>query len=343
MTDLHRHPYFTRWEDPVSGAASFILTERVAPVQQAFYFVNTGCADDGRHLWFYCGHPPGRQHTLGVVGLDPNRPFIRHFPAAQFVAETPLVLPRGDSCLFGMGSDVWEQPLEGDPILRFSLPADFTAGRPVHRIATHLTLAADGHTLLLDVDIGNEWCVVLADLRDRSLRVLKQFGQKYNHAQFHPTDPDRFLIAQDWWVDPATGRRYEYDLRTWIMSRDGLRFDPVVCQGHYKHTGYASHEWWAPDGSLCWVGYVRGVFRVREAADAAEPVWAPRPLCHAHGDRSGRYWCADQSPYIWKQQPCEVLFYDRERNRELPIASALPAPCVDRSLLHIDPHPRPPR
>ena len=337
---LDRHPFFTRWNDPVSGAPSFVLTERVAPVQQAFYFVNPGASADERWLWFYCGHPPGRTHTLGVVSLDPARPFIRHFPGAQFDAETPLVLPSGDSCLFGLGADIWEQPVDGPAILRYSLPPDLVANRPVHRIATHLTFSADGRHLILDTEIGNEWSVVLADLADRSTRLLKTFGRKYNHVQFHPTDPRRFVIAQDWWVDRATGRRYDYDWRSWIMDTEGRRFDSVASQGYNGHGGYASHEWWAPDGSLCWVDYARGVCRVREAGDAAETVWGPRPLCHAHGDRSGRYWCADQTPYGWKERPCEVLFFDRTGQRELAIASGLPAPCVDRALLHIDPHPR---
>lgn len=337
--NLDRHPFFTPWKDPTSGALSYLLTERVAPVQQAFYFVNPGASDDERYLWFYCGHPPGGQHTLGVVCLDPARPFIRHFPGTQFAAETPLVLPGGEACLFGLGACVWEQPLKGEPVLRYTLPSDFVANRPVHRIATHLTVSADRRTLLLDVDIGDEWSIVLADLIDGSTRVLKTFGRKYNHAQFHPTDPARFVIAQDWWIDAATGRRYGYDCRSWIMSTDARRFDYVAAQGHYQHTGHASHEWWSPDGALCWVDYVRGVQRVREASDAAESVWS-RPLCHAHGDRTGRYWCADQTPYAWQHRPCEVLFFDRVRNLEVPIANALPPPCVDRSLLHIDPHPR---
>ena len=37
------HPFnsrlFTPWRDPVSGVESFILTARVAPVQQSFYYV----------------------------------------------------------------------------------------------------------------------------------------------------------------------------------------------------------------------------------------------------------------------------------------------------------------
>ena len=32
-------PLFTPWRDPVSGVESFILTTRVAPVQQSFYYV----------------------------------------------------------------------------------------------------------------------------------------------------------------------------------------------------------------------------------------------------------------------------------------------------------------
>ena len=36
MYDLSRHPFFKAWTDPESSVTSYILTERVAPVQFPF-------------------------------------------------------------------------------------------------------------------------------------------------------------------------------------------------------------------------------------------------------------------------------------------------------------------
>ena len=68
-------------------------------------------------------------------------------------------------------------------------------------------------------------------------------------------------------------------------------------------------------------------------------IWK-RPLCHTHCDSTRRFWCADQSPYRWETEPCKVLFYDFEAQKETPIVSALPQPAWSRKAYHIDPHPQ---
>ena len=50
MYDLSRHPFFETWTDPQTGAVSYILKERVAPIQQVFYFTNPGFSPDGEYL-----------------------------------------------------------------------------------------------------------------------------------------------------------------------------------------------------------------------------------------------------------------------------------------------------
>ncbi|MEZ4618023.1 MAG: hypothetical protein R2867_21280 [Caldilineaceae bacterium] len=57
---------------------SYVLTKRVAPVQQGFYFVNDSMSADGRYLWFYSAFPPALHRTLGVVDLVDQE--VRHFP-----------------------------------------------------------------------------------------------------------------------------------------------------------------------------------------------------------------------------------------------------------------------
>ena len=41
-------PLFSRWKDSVSGIESSILSTRVAPQQQTFYFCNPSLSADGR-------------------------------------------------------------------------------------------------------------------------------------------------------------------------------------------------------------------------------------------------------------------------------------------------------
>ena len=49
--------HFTKRIDPKSGMTYYILSTRVAPIQQGFYFVNSGADAAGRYLWFYCAFP----------------------------------------------------------------------------------------------------------------------------------------------------------------------------------------------------------------------------------------------------------------------------------------------
>jgi hypothetical protein len=100
MHDLSRHPYFERWRDPGSGIVSYLLKERVAPIQQTFYFTNSSVSRDEDWLWFYAGFPPNRQQMLGCVSLDPDRPSIRLFPQAGFSTRSPMVAPEGDAASF---------------------------------------------------------------------------------------------------------------------------------------------------------------------------------------------------------------------------------------------------
>jgi len=281
MYDLSRRPFFEAWTDPSSGITSYLLRERVAPLQKTFYFVNSGLTADGRWLWFEAAHPPGNNKCLAAVCLDPDHPELRYFPQA--------------------------------------------------------TISADGRDLLLDGKIGNRWFLARVDVDTRVFTLIREFPIHYNHAQFSPRDPDLLSVAQDWWIDPDTGVHNQFTHRIWWMRRDGTEWQPlhpVQREGHL-----ISHEWWADDGTQCWVHYQNGAFEMDPSTRKVTHVWK-RPVCHAHCDPSRRYWVADQTPYAWHEGPCEVRFFDRQSGREIAIASALPKPTMDRRGYHIDPHPR---
>jgi hypothetical protein len=348
--DLARHPFFTRWMDPQSGIESFILTERVAPVQQVFYFVNPGVSPDERWLWFSVSFPPSPVKMLAVVSLDPDQPSIRYFPGATFDSASPRVAPDSASAYFTQENVVWRQPLEGDPEVVCTLSPEYINHRPLSRLTTHLTLSADGKYFLLDGDFTSHlWFVALGEIATGEVHVLHEFPRCYNHAQFSPTDPDLFLIAQDWWRDPISGQYFCYDHRIWLMDIQQTRLEPIRPRDWYGHGmeerqpygrgTLASHEWWSADGRcINWCDYGQGIFEYDIVEGVTNHIWRT-PLCHGHSDPTYRYWCADQSPYLWSEQPCQVRFFDRAREREINIASALPLPPIPRGKYHIDPHP----
>lgn len=336
---LDSHPCFEPWVDPASGITSYILSKRVAPVQQSFYFVNPCLSPDGNWLWFYAAFPPGAPKTLGVVSLDAEEPLIRHYPGDAFSSVSPMVGPESDAVYFCLGGAVWRQPLEEEPTIVASLDEAWINRRLMRRMATHLTLSADERYFLLDGDIGHHWWVGVADRHTGEVTVLKEFPRHHNHAQFSTTNPRLFLIAQDWWNDPVTGEYIPYDHRIWLMDVDQTIFEPLRPQDWYRHGSAASHEWWSKDGLICWVDYEEGAFECSLEDRVAHKVWQG-PLCHAHCDSTRRYWCADESPYKWDSKPCQVLFYDRESGKQVAIVSAMPKPPYPRSSYHLDPHPQ---
>jgi len=224
--DLSQHPYFEAWTDPDSGMTSYILTERVAPLQQSFYFTNASVSADEQWLWFYTAFPPSPHKFLGAVSLDPAYPVKFHFPQAGFTSASPLVAPSGDAVYFCMGPSVWRLDVRGQLDKICTLDADYIRQRRLYRLATHLTLSADGRYFLLDGEVGNHWFVGAGDVQTGRVRIIKEFIHHFNHAQFSPVDPQVFILAQDWFHDKITGQRYHYDLRTWLMCRS--RFATLI-------------------------------------------------------------------------------------------------------------------
>jgi hypothetical protein len=340
MHDLKQHPYFEPWTDPVSGVESFILSERIAPIQQSFYFTNPSVSADEKWLWFYAAFPPNRQRMLGAVSLNPEKPEIQLLPQAGFTCASPMVAPEGDAAFFCEGSSVYKVRLDGSTDVVCTVPKEYIGGRHFARIATHLTLSADGKYLLLDGDLGNFWWVGIGDIATGEVTILKEFGQHHNHAQFSPTDPKLFVIPEDWWYDKYSGRYFPYDHRLWLMDIDQTRYEMVRPKDWDSgHTANASHEWWSKDGMLCWNDYGRGTYECDAYTLEATHVWQ-RPLCHAHCNSDRKLWCADQNPYEWDNKPLEILFFNRDRNVEIQIVSAMPKPPVPRDMYHLDPHPQ---
>lgn len=336
MYDLNKHPFFEKWEDPVSGVESFILKERVAPFQQSFYFTNSSVSADEQWLWFYTIFPPNKQKTLAVVSLNSSKPMIKHFPQAGFTGTSPMVAPEGDAVYFCMSSSVYKLNINGEVTEICTLTKEDISYRHFSCLATHLTMSADGKYFLLDGDLGNTWRVGIGDIETGEVNVLKKFASNHDHAQFSPTDPNLFLIARDHWNDKISGERFPLDHRIWLMDIEQKRYEPLRPKDWYDHNSRTTHEWWSKDGLICWTDYDKGTFECDPYTLEATHVWN-HTLCHSHCSADRQYWCADENPYKWATEPVEILFYDRQRVEEKAIVSAMPQPPVSKELYHLDP------
>ena len=152
MFDLSKHPYFTPYTDPKSGIVSYILTEKVAPLQRQFYFAQPSVTADGKYLWFLCFNPPARYMTLGVLSLDPENPFIKNFPYAAPQGGNPCVTPEGDGVYFGVGNIVCKLDIEGKLTKLITVGTEITHGRPIERLFTHASISADGKYIAPTID-----------------------------------------------------------------------------------------------------------------------------------------------------------------------------------------------
>ena len=336
--NLKEHPYFTGYTDPVSGVRSYILTEKPAPCIQNFYFVNSGMAENSKYFWFYCAYPPGAMHCLGVLGTDAEKPFVRCFPAAQFERESPWVSPDGREAFYTYKENMYKINIEGSIEVFATLPEELVRGRTVFDMCTHITRSADEKYFLLDVNVGNEWAITLLDIKTREFKTLCRFGGKHNHVQFSYTNPKEFIVDEDWWFDPITGQRFSYHHRIWLMDTEQSCYRPVEPEKWFEHNSLVTHDFWSKDGYVCWVDHKLGAFEYHPEARKIQNVWK-RSLCHAHCNADRSLWCADESPYLWAEKPCKLLFYNRQTGREAEIYSAMPNATVSRGVYHSDPHP----
>lgn len=340
MIDLENHPYFTKYTDPQSGVESYILTEKVAGMYQHFYFSESSVTEDGKYLWICCSNPPAPFKTLAVVSLDPENPFIRHFPQAGITLGNPHITPEQDGVYYPDGNSIYKVDLNGNVSKIFQVAPTFLHGRTVDRLTTHSTVSCDGKYMLLDMLVGGVYYVMRIELATGAYKILNNFGRCYDHAQFCPTRPNLFLIDQDWWRDYHSGEYFCIDNRIWLMNTEGTYFEPLLPNTFYGRNGTSiAHDFWSEDGYLCWVDYHLGTYECNIDTRQTTYVWK-RPICHCHTSPDRKLWVGDQSPYQWSEKPCEVLFYDRETNREIPIFSAMPEPKVPRGKYHHDPHPQ---
>lgn len=337
--DLSKHPFFEKWQDPESGVVSYVLKERVAPVQFPFYFTNPSVSPDGEYLWFYAAFPPCVQRFLAYVRLNPEKPEIKLFPQAIFSGASPMVAPDSSGVYFTNDKNLCFIDVAGNVRVVASIPDDYIGFRYLYRNSTHLSLSCDGEWFLTDGEVGDVTFIALFHAKTGEFKLLHEFPFRHNHAAFSPVNPKQFVCPKDWRRNYTTGKYEWMEHRLWVMDIDQTYYRPLCPDFWEGHTGNTAHEWWSNDGKICYVDYDNGVFEVDPDTREQKHIWK-RPLCHAHCNGDKTLFCGDQTPYIWNvERPLELLFYNQPEDKETHIVSAMPPPPRPRAPYHLDPHP----
>ncbi len=333
MIDLANRRLFTPVTPPESGVTFYVLTQRVAPVQQGFYFVNDSMSADGRFLWFYCAFPPSGTsacgRTLGVVDFETGE--MRHFPETQFGEASPYVDTATGEVYWQSGRTVWKRgPRPDAPVERVNaVPDDLIGGRRIARTATHLTRSADGREFFIDLGLEMQWLFGSLPVGGGDFQLWHRFDRCYNHAQFSPTDTDAVLFAEELHSDPITGLTFPIVNRLWTIRR-GERPRSIL-----PMPTWACHEWWDADGEHIWCVQYNETWRVRLADASVERFPFGRNCWHSHSTRDGRLIVCDSHG-----SPSLILFHNRDTGRFLTLAEHDNRQDYIGRTYHIHPHPR---
>lgn len=345
MIDFNNRNLFTPVTHPPSGVTIHVLTRKVAPVQQGFYFVNDSMSADGRYLWFYCAFPPSGTsacgRTLGVVDFQTQE--VRHFPETQFGEASPYVDTQTGEVYWQFERTVWKRgPHPDAPVERVNaIPDDLIGGRRIASAATHLTRSADGKEFFVDLGLEMQWLFGSLPVNGDDFQLWHRFDRCYNHAQFSPTDPDEVLLAEEYHGDPITGLTIPITNRLWLMRR-GQRPRPILPKPQAP-----SHEWWDADGKHVWCAPGKEgwneTWRVRVADGEIEKIPLPLHCWHAHCTRDGRLIVTDSVVPKWpffRGGATVVQFLNRDTGKTLVVAENPERADHAGRNYHIDPHPR---
>ncbi len=339
MDILHNPDYFTPYTDPESSVTSYIMTKKLAPFQQGFYYVNDSMSADGRYLWFYCAFPPAQAKMLGLLDMQTGE--INLLPETEFKGG-PYVVPATGEIYWCMRDSVWKRGpgVNDKPEMIGSIPGEISGGRSVDRVATHLTVSADGREFFLDAQIGLQYIFGSMEIATGNYEFWHRFDRHHNHAQFSPTDPDLVQFSQEFHTDQLTGLRFRITDRMWLMRRGGEPY-PVM-----KEPTVATHEWWDKDGEHIWFiepGGSSTLCKVNIKTQEAEDIGWPVGAWHGYTTHDSKYVVIDSRDHtIPFERGCksEVNFLNLETGQRTQFMKNPEMPDLVGRNYHIDPHPR---
>lgn len=362
MFTPYNSKHFTTYIDPVSHARIAILTTRVAPIQQSFYFVNSSWSDDGRYFWFYCAFPPASGHSVAVIDFLTDE--IHHFPETVAEHATWMVDPRNGDLYWGCTEGIFKRtPHPQDKPVQVAKMPQVCYNAGAKYLGTHLNFTPDYKEIIADTNTMFGSYIGSFDVGDGNYTEWYHTDAFYNHTQINPTDCNVCMCAHEGSIDQKTGIRVSPEPvngvypRLQIIKRDGSR-KMIPPLGNY-----ATHEFWAPDG--------KSIYYCNEDAPAGEKTCAsviqdhldgsmPEVVCrvdiqggngtwHAHCTKDEQYFVIDGSlPSMGKKwwRGCEstIHFYNRTTGKLFRFLTKNPVvegwTPENQSIYHIDPHPR---
>ena len=345
--------HFTVHVDPESQMEYAILSTHIAPIQQGFYFVNSGYSDDGRYLWFYCAYPPASGHFLGVIDFQTDE--IHAYP--ETAGSGWMVDPKAGTVYWGCSQGIFQRtPHPNDSPKQIAPLPDFCRKAGVRGAGTHLTFTPDRREILADLQTPFGSSIGTFDVVSGAYHEWYRTvpGIPYNHAQMCPTNANVCMVAHEVSFDPKLG---DYVLpafvdgvypRLQIIQRDGTR----TMIPPYEN--FATHEWWAADGKsiyyCCRERIVRDWLDGRKPEIVCEvPIPGGNGTWHGHSTQDDRYFVMDGScPCMGKDwwRGCEstVRFFNAETGKIVHLLTRNPVvngwTPENPSIYHIDPHPR---
>ncbi|MGI5898452.1 MAG: oligogalacturonate lyase family protein [Christensenellales bacterium] len=348
MKTVRTSSHFSEYKDPVTGVRSYLLSTRVAPQQQGFYFVNPSMSKDGRYLWFMCSHPPANQRYFSVVDFLKDEVYA--FPETAGPTESGLVLEETGELIFANGQGLYKRSPDPQMPLEklFPVPEEIAMGALPVSLCTHLTLSADGQELFLDSMVGGD-NFVIGSINIYTGKYTEWYRPDFrrNHAQFHPTDKDLVLFAEDHYIDPVDGsqRRIRTNsegvyMRLWTMRRGDK--EPAL---HRPMGNYATHEFWSPDGK--WMLYCNAAIGIcgKHMETGEEKVFHTVPPWHCYCTKDMGAFVSDVvlgSDGFYRGCPSRVEFFNAKTGKAVDIVSYNPAynTKAKSNIYHTDPHPR---
>lgn len=325
---------FSPWTGEDSGVTIHILSEKIAPLQKGFYFVNDSMSADGRFLWFCCAYPPSPVKTLAVIDFRSSA--IHHFPDTQFSGESPFIAPENGHAYWCAGDSIWTRPPdpEAKTALVNSLPEQLIGSRDVHQLATHLTRSADNSSFFIDARVGLQYIFGTLPIDGSDFIPWYRFDRNYNHAQMSPTDPDAALFAEEFHSDPITGLRFPITNRLWTMRRG----EPP--KAVLREPKWVTHEWWDADGEHVWCVWGNETWRVRVDTGKVEVIPFPQHCWHSHSSNDGMLIVGDSNTGFYRGCASGVHFLNRNTGKSLDIVFNPEQHNYSGRKYHIDPHPR---
>ncbi len=350
--------HFKKYVDE-SGVVSYILTTRIAPVQQGLYYTNPSMTNDGRYFIFWGAYPmAGQYKTIAVLDFETDE--ITVHPETTGAGIPLMDVDNGDIyfCLSGNMYKIRPDDTENFEVVAKSssvsrgvvdrFQENLQGDRPCAGVsATHPLWTKDKKTILIDSQYRiNGTKIGTLDMETgKFTHWLDVFGRVCNHAAICPIDPNLGLVAEEFWTDAVTGK---YNLIRSLHDGTFCRIALVRSNGDYEtippmFKERATHEWWADDGkSLYSVDMTMGLCRYT-LEDKKWELRVPGKAWHGHSSKDDMYYVSDIDLVDQCFRGCEsrVRFYNYETKKDVFIVTYNPRWNTpdNQNDYHMDPHP----